>query len=114
MRWRLVLEEFGPELRYIKGEKNVVADSLSRLPIDKGLTVKEQEEVYSLFETEEPKNFPLPYGRLQSAQQRDAYIQKKLKEKDTKYSIQSFKRSDRTFELVVYNDGSSERLAVPK
>ena len=31
MRWRLILEEFGPELKYIKGEKNVVADALSRL-----------------------------------------------------------------------------------
>jgi hypothetical protein len=29
MRWRLILEEFGPDLNYIKGEKNVVADSLS-------------------------------------------------------------------------------------
>ena len=29
MRWRLILEEFGPELKYIKGENNVVADSLS-------------------------------------------------------------------------------------
>ena len=31
MRWRLILEEFGPELKYIKGENNVVADSLSPL-----------------------------------------------------------------------------------
>ena len=31
MRWRLILEEFGPELKYIKGENNVVADALSRL-----------------------------------------------------------------------------------
>ena len=29
MRWRLILEEFGPELKYIKGENNVVADNLS-------------------------------------------------------------------------------------
>ena len=34
MRWRLVLEEFGPDLQYIKGERNVVADALSRLEID--------------------------------------------------------------------------------
>ena len=32
MRWRLLLlEEYGPTLEYIKGEKNIVADSLSRL-----------------------------------------------------------------------------------
>ena len=31
MRWRLILEEFGPELKYIKGENNVVAGALSRL-----------------------------------------------------------------------------------
>ena len=31
MRWRLILEEYGPELRYIKGEHNIVADTLSRL-----------------------------------------------------------------------------------
>ena len=32
MRWRLLLEKFGPEIVYIKGTKNVVADALSRLP----------------------------------------------------------------------------------
>ena len=31
MRSRLILEEFIPELKYIKGENNVVADALSRL-----------------------------------------------------------------------------------
>jgi hypothetical protein len=34
MRWRLVLEEYGPELEYIEGERNVVADTLSRLDIE--------------------------------------------------------------------------------
>ena len=31
MRWRLILEEFGPELKHTKGENNVIADALSRL-----------------------------------------------------------------------------------
>ena len=31
MRWRLTIEEYGPELIYIKGETNVVADALSHL-----------------------------------------------------------------------------------
>ena len=32
MRWRLYLEEYSPEIRYIKGENNSAADALSRLP----------------------------------------------------------------------------------
>ena len=33
MRWRLILGEFGPELKYIKGENKVVANDLSCLEI---------------------------------------------------------------------------------
>ena len=35
MRWRLLLQEYAPTLRlhYVQGEKNVVADTLSRLKI---------------------------------------------------------------------------------
>ena len=32
MRWRLILEEFGPNILHISGENNVVADAISRLP----------------------------------------------------------------------------------
>ena len=33
MRWRLILEEYNPELIYIQGSKNVAADALSGLDI---------------------------------------------------------------------------------
>ena len=33
MRWRLILEEYSPELIYIQGSKNIAADALSRLDI---------------------------------------------------------------------------------
>jgi transposase InsO family protein len=47
IRWRLLLEEYGPEYHHIKGEENVVADALSRIkkgsvvnsPAEKGLEV---------------------------------------------------------------------------
>ena len=29
MQWRLLIEEFGPQLTYIKGERNIIADFLS-------------------------------------------------------------------------------------
>ena len=35
MRWRLLLEEYGLNIQYIQGSKNVVADALSRLELDK-------------------------------------------------------------------------------
>ena len=34
IRWRMLLEEFGPEVRHVAGVKNVVADALSRLPME--------------------------------------------------------------------------------
>jgi Integrase zinc binding domain/RNase H-like domain found in reverse transcriptase len=33
-RWRLLLEEFGPEYVHVKGEDNVVADALSRMEME--------------------------------------------------------------------------------
>ena len=32
--WRLVIEEYGTDIEYIKGEKNIVADAFSILPIN--------------------------------------------------------------------------------
>jgi hypothetical protein len=32
-RWRLYVKEYGPELRYVPGENNIVANALSRLPM---------------------------------------------------------------------------------
>ena len=34
-RWRLLREEYGPKLVYIKGSDNIVADAISRLGYDK-------------------------------------------------------------------------------
>ena len=36
-RWRLLLEEFDPKIEYMKGDKNVVADVISRLEYDKNI-----------------------------------------------------------------------------
>jgi len=39
-RWRQILEEYNPELSYIKGIDNTVADAISRLEYDPSVNVK--------------------------------------------------------------------------
>ena len=34
IRWRLLIEEFGPIILHSKGEKNIIADALSRLDVN--------------------------------------------------------------------------------
>ena len=46
MRWRLILEYFGPELKYIKFENNVVADALSRLEMSDNQEILNISEFY--------------------------------------------------------------------
>eukprot|EP00957_Ditylum_brightwellii_P097297 7410330-Ditylum_brightwellii.AAC.1 len=41
MQWRLLIEEFSPEIKYIKGIKNVVADTLGRLHTKTGNLVQD-------------------------------------------------------------------------
>ena len=35
LRWRIILEEYGPYIEYIKGDKYIIAEELSRLPINR-------------------------------------------------------------------------------
>ena len=61
MRQRLLIEEYGAEIRYIEGTKNVVADTLSRLTYSTAEIMKF--ENYASDEMEEINDFnlfPLP------------------------------------------------------
>lgn len=71
MRWRLILEEFGPQLHYIKADKNIVADALSCLGIDNAkpsLNDKTQTaECFALTKSYIPSDiFPVQFKQLQS------------------------------------------------
>ena len=37
LRWILILEEYGSDIKYIKGEKNIVAYALSILPLNRNI-----------------------------------------------------------------------------
>ena len=66
MRWRLIIEEFGADLQYTPGSKNIVADALSRLDVtDDDLSSKSPQEVADLLALDAadvPEDFPLSYS----------------------------------------------------
>ena len=77
MRWRLILEEFGPELKYIKGENNVVADSLSRLEMSDNQEILNISELYGYDEKDLPESaYPIRYHNISKSQETDAKLQK--------------------------------------
>jgi uncharacterized protein YlaN (UPF0358 family) len=81
MRWRLILEEFGPDIRHISGEDNVVADAISRLP------TATQDQIENCTDTQDPwgenditaeafilddnETFPLQLSLVQKEQQKE-------------------------------------------
>ena len=102
MRWRLLLEEFGPKLVYIKGPGNIVADALSRLRTsEEDFSV----EAFALDEAEDefPTEYPLSYKQLQCEQERYPALQQKIKDSDPKYKVEEFLHSDRKFRLITRN-----------
>ena len=79
MRWRLILEEFGPELKYIKRENNVVADALSRLEMNDNQDILNISELYGYDEKDLPDSaYPIRYHDISKAQETDAKLNQKL------------------------------------
>ena len=115
MRWRLIIEEFNPELHYIKGERNIVADALSRLDIDTNAP-NELKSIWALSEhyandrddlTE--VGFPLKYKDIQRAQQADVELLEKLRSSD-KYATHSYRGGGKRRDLIV-RDG---KIVIPQ
>ena len=120
MRWRLLIEEFGPELRYIKGEQNIVADVLSRynmsqqdfsleaFAFDHILQQGQRNELYPFVvqnEPEYPRNYPLTYPTIAHHQKKWAGLQAKLALPDSKYRSEQRRYANSTVDLIVDEDG---------
>ena len=68
MRWRLILEDFGPELKYIKGENNVISDALSRLEISDNQEILNISELYGYDDADLPDiAYPICYHDISKA-----------------------------------------------
>ena len=104
MRWRLILEEFGPELKYIKGENNVVADALSRLQMSPNQEILNISEPYGYYDEDMPDSaYPIRYHGISKAQETDAKLQQKLvSHKD--YTLDTFRGGDKYHRLICRNN----------
>ena len=69
-RWRLIVEEYGPEIIYFPGNKNIVADFLSRHPIQ-AAPINETNFFDELYEADNNDSFPLDFETIAQAQQAD-------------------------------------------
>ena len=85
MCWRLLIEEFGPELRYIKRTNSVVADALSRLATNPAatptshLTPEAEAETFAYDKVDLPSDFhPLRYRDISKAQNADKALLEKM------------------------------------
>ena len=79
MSWRIILKEFGPELKYIKGENNVVADALSCLEKIPNQEILNISELYGYNDEDMPDSaYPICYHDIAKAQETDAKLQQKL------------------------------------
>jgi hypothetical protein len=76
MRWRLILEAYGPELIYFLGNKNIVADALSCLGFNPNSSAFVQHsqyiECFGVTKVDLPIDiYPLKHSTLLRAQQQD-------------------------------------------
>jgi len=97
MRWRLLIEEFGPKLTYIKGTHNVVADYLSSMSIDpEELSM----DAFALGDDDPVPDFPLSFPNIEKEQQADQQLQQLLTDKPKLYKLSEFKHADKVVKLI--------------
>ena len=107
MRWRLYLEEYSPDIKWLKGTSNIVADALSRLdftdmkPTTAIPTQESHAQHFCYTQAEQALlSFPIGFGILHRHQRADKQLLKDLLA--DKYHLQSFRRGAEAIELVCH------------
>jgi hypothetical protein len=69
MQWHLIIEEFGPAMDYIKGPKNIMANTLSHLKMTSNMEALDMADCYGLDSDDLPDDaFPVLYTLLDCKQ----------------------------------------------
>lgn len=120
MRWRLILEQFGPDIKHISGEDNIVADAISRLPTANNDQIEPSTEVLDqssemLAELEklvleDDESFPLHLSLVRKIQQQElnttsSKLRQLVNDKKSGYHVTTLNN----VEIIAYKD----RIYVP-
>jgi hypothetical protein len=81
--WRLIVEEYGPEIVYLPGARNFVADFLSHHPISTN-SMNEIHCIDEIFPIDDNDSFPLDFATISSHQQADVCLQR-IKQSNNDY-----------------------------
>jgi hypothetical protein len=112
MQWQLLLKEYGPELKYIKGTDNIVADALSCLELNKPTNTEEifvfqhgygqytrehMAECFAADDNDVTDSYPLSYHQIHLEQQRDDALKDYIDKHSDAYRTESFKHGDKSW-----------------
>ena len=75
MRWRMQVEEFAPTIKYIPGEKNVIADALSRLAISEDDVDDDRFDIANVPDLSRQIITPVDFRKISKEQENDKEIQ---------------------------------------
>jgi hypothetical protein len=120
MRWHLIIEEYSPELIYLKGESNTVADALSRLELTPSNDQQENNENshdiyyladhFGLEDDDLPSDaYPLQYKIIAKYQWKQNDLVSKVRKNHEGFQIKSFCGGGKKRDLICYND----KIAIP-
>ena len=112
MRWRLILEEYNPEIIYIQGSKNIVADALSRLDIvDTKIPIKPNMSLLAEHFCLEKEDvlYPVNHKTIMLYQQNDKPLIETAK-LNRDYSIKHFHGADKKYSLIC----RKHKIVIPK
>ena len=130
MRWRLLLEEFGPTFQYKKGADNCIADALSRVPtLDENVTPALPETrcvkvddlwtecLWAMPKLDEQNRHPFRFDTISHYQSQDATVTALPQTDPTNFILHQFgnvslvcKQNNNSDPLIVVTDDMLPRL----
>ncbi|MGH3054181.1 MAG: RNase H-like domain-containing protein, partial [Gaiellaceae bacterium] len=111
LRWRLLIEDFRPTIRYVPGPTNIEADALSRLPVKESIdaTVALHDAYVYNPAYDEVNFYPLDYELIYIHQQEDAELQEQVRNHPDKFKRLPF----RDFDLLCFIGAGASRIELP-